>query len=102
MSSFIFFPAVNTLFKCLHVSVGKVNLTITSYIIIASIAPAVVGDLADVTGRRTVYLITLGIDCAANVGLAVQNGWIALFLMRMLQSAGSAGIYALLFFEVSM
>ena len=102
MSSFIFFPAVNALSKSLHVSVERINLTITSYMIIAGIAPAVVGDLADMTGRRTVYLITMGIYCAANVGLAVQNSWIVLFLLRMLQSAGSAGIYALLFLKSSI
>lgn len=54
--------------------------------IVAGIAPAVIGDMADMTGRRAVYLVTMGIYCVANVGLAVQSSWTALFLLRMLQS----------------
>ncbi|MCJ1384891.1 hypothetical protein MMC17_008009 [Xylographa soralifera] len=91
MSSFIFFPAINALSTSLHISVEKINLTITSYMIVAGIAPAVIGDMADMTGRRTVYLLTMGIYCVANVGLAVQSSWTALFVLRMLQSAGGAG-----------
>ena len=91
MSSFIFFPAVNALSASLHVSVEKVDLTITSYMIVAGVTPAVMGDLADMTGRRTVYLLTMGVYCIANVGLALQNSWTALFVLRMLQSAGGAG-----------
>lgn len=93
LSSFIFFPAVDALSKSLNVSVEKINLTITSYMIIAGIAPAIMGDMADMTGRRIVYLLTLSLYCVANVGLAVQHSWTALFILRMLQSAGGAGLF---------
>ena len=92
LSSFIFFPAINALSAALHVSIEKLNLTVTSYMIVAGIAPAIIGDLADVTGRRVVYLLTMGIYCVANVGLAIQSKWAVLFILRMLQSAGSAGL----------
>jgi MFS family permease len=92
-SSFIFFPIINALSASLRVSIEKVNLTITSYMIIAGIAPAIIGDMADMTGRRIVYLLTIGLYCAANIGLAVQSSWTALFVLRMLQSAGGAGRY---------
>jgi sugar phosphate permease len=95
LSSFIFFPAINALSTSLKVSVEKINLTVTSYMIVAGLAPAIVGDLADMTGRRNVYLITLLIYAGANIGLALQNSWIALFLLRMMQSAGGAGMFAL-------
>jgi MFS family permease len=91
LSSFIFFPAIDDLSQALHVSVGQVNLTITSYMIVAGLAPAILGDLADKIGRRVVYLFMMGIYCIANVGLALQSSWTALFLLRMLQSSGSAG-----------
>lgn len=91
LSSFVFFAAINALSEALHVSVEKINLTITSYMIIAGVAPAFVGDMADMTGRRNVYMLTLFIYVVANVGLALQDKWIALFLLRMLQSAGGAG-----------
>jgi hypothetical protein len=43
------------------------------------------------TGRRIVYLLTLVIYVAANIGLPVQNSWAALFVLRMVQSTGGAG-----------
>lgn len=91
LSSFIFFPAIKTLSQSLQVSVEKITLTITSYMIVSGIAPAVMGDIADKTGRRIVYLLTYGIYLVANIALAVQTSWTALFLLRMLQSAGGAG-----------
>lgn len=93
LSSFIFFPAINALSQSLHVSVQKINLTITSYMIVSGIAPAILGEVADMTGRRVVYLLTFTIYLLANIGLAVQRAWIALFFLRMLQSAGAAGAF---------
>ncbi|OHE98389.1 hypothetical protein CORC01_06385 [Colletotrichum orchidophilum] len=93
--SFIFFPAINDLSQALHVSVGKINLTITSYMIVAGLAPAVLVDLADKIGRRIVYLFMMSVYCIASVGLALQSGWTALFLLRMLQNAGSAAAIAI-------
>ena len=92
LSSFIFFPAIDASSVSLHVSVEKINTTVTSYLIVAGVAPAVIGDMADMTGRRVVYLLTMGIYCVANVGLAVRDSWTALFILRMLQSAGSTGM----------
>lgn len=60
--------------------------------IVAGLAPATMGDLADKVGRRIVYLVIITIYCTANIGLALQSNWTALFILRMLQSAGSAGI----------
>jgi len=91
LSSFIFFPAIDDLSQALQVPVGRINLTITSYMIVAGLAPALLGDLADKIGRRPVYLFMMSVYCVANVGLALQNNWTALFLLRMLQSCGSAG-----------
>ncbi|PWI64188.1 hypothetical protein PCL_12051 [Purpureocillium lilacinum] len=94
LSSFIFFPAIDDLSQALQVPVGRINLTITSYMIVAGLAPALLGDLADKIGRRPVYLFMMSVYCVANVGLALQNNWTALFLLRMLQSCGSAATIA--------
>lgn len=91
LSSFIYFPAITSLASSLDVSVEKINFTITSYMIVAGIAPAVIGSMSDVTGRRFVYILTMGIYTAANVGLALCKNWASLLVLRMLQSAGSAG-----------
>jgi MFS family permease len=91
LSSFIYYPAITSLSKDLQVSIELINLTITSYMVVSGIAPAVIGDLADMTGRRWVYVLTLAIYCAADVGLALQRSWPALLVLRMVQSVGSSG-----------
>ncbi|CAG8957533.1 hypothetical protein HYFRA_00010399 [Hymenoscyphus fraxineus] len=90
LSSFIYYPAITWLSKDLRVSIELVNLTITSYMIVSGVAPATIGDLADMTGRRWVYILTMPIYCATNVGLALQRSWSALLVLRMVQSAGSS------------
>lgn len=91
LSSFIYYPAVTSLSKDLHVSIELINLTITSYMVVSGIAPAVIGDMADMAGRRWVYISTMSIYCAANVGLALQRSWSALLVLRIVQSVGSSG-----------
>ncbi|KAL8927845.1 MAG: hypothetical protein Q9172_001218 [Xanthocarpia lactea] len=92
LSSFIYYPALTPIAEDLHTSIGLVNLTITSYLIVSGIAPSIIGDLADRTGRRPLYIATFTIYFAANVGLALQDSYAALFTLRMLQSAGSSGM----------
>ena len=91
LSSFIFFPAIPTLAQDLHTSIGKVNLTVTSYLIFAAVAPSIVGNFADTSGRRPAYIATLTVYIVANIGLATQNSFTALVILRMLQSASISG-----------
>lgn len=93
--SFIYYPAVSPLADSLHTSVALINLTITSYLIVSGVVPSIVGDLADRTGRRPLYIVTFAIYFAANIALALQDLYPALFVLRMLQSAGSSGLLAL-------
>ncbi|MCJ1479337.1 hypothetical protein MMC13_008022 [Lambiella insularis] len=95
LSANIYFPALNTLAADLKVSGELINLTLTSYMIFQGLAPTVSGDLADMTGRRPTYFICFIIYIAANIGLAVQNSYPALFLLRCLQSTGSSGTVAI-------
>ncbi|KAK8872740.1 nacht and wd domain protein [Apiospora arundinis] len=88
LSSFIYFPAIPALSADLGVSVEKINLTVTSYLIMSGIFPALVGNAADKLGRRPVFLATLAVYVGANIGLALQNSFGLLFFLRMLQSAG--------------
>lgn len=91
LSSFIYYPAISPLADSMNTSVGLINLTITSYLIVSGIVPSIIGDLADRTGRRPLYLVTLAVYFAANVGLALQDSYPALFVLRIVQSAGSSG-----------
>lgn len=95
LSANIYFPALNTLAVDLNVSNELINLTLTSYMIFQGLAPTIFGDLADMTGRRPTYFLGFVIYIAANIGLALQNSYAALFLLRCLQSSGSSGTIAL-------
>jgi multidrug resistance protein len=95
LSANIYFPALNTLSKDLHVSSSLINLTLTSYMIFQGLAPTFFGDLADMAGRRPAYLIGFVIYIAANIGIACQNSYAALFVLRCLQSTGSSSTIAL-------
>ncbi|CAG7926088.1 unnamed protein product [Penicillium olsonii] len=95
VSSQIYFPALNTLAKDLHVSNSLINLTLTSYMIFQGLSPMFIGDFADKAGRRPAYIVCFVIYIAANIGLALQNNYAALFVLRCLQSAGSSTTIAL-------
>lgn len=91
LSSFIFYPAITSISEGLGVTIGLVNLAITTYMIVSGIAPTLIGNAADTLGRRPIYILALSIYFVANVGLALQNSLSALLVLRMLQSAGSSG-----------
>jgi MFS family permease len=74
----------------LKVSLGTVSLTITSYLIIQGITPIFWGTLSDTLGRRPIYLASFTVYIIANIGLSFSPNFAALFILRGLQSAGSA------------
>ncbi|KAL9107795.1 MAG: hypothetical protein Q9227_007310 [Pyrenula ochraceoflavens] len=92
-SSFIYYPALHLLSDSLSVSLSRINLTVTSYMAVATIAPTLVGDAADrmLAGRRGVYAACLGVYFAANVGIACSRSFGALLGLRVLQSFGISG-----------
>jgi multidrug resistance protein len=54
-----------------------------------------IAGFSDKAGRRPAYFICFIIYIAANLGLALQNDYVALLVLRMVQSAGSSGTVAL-------
>ncbi|KAI1283615.1 major facilitator superfamily domain-containing protein [Xylaria sp. FL0933] len=95
LSSFIYYPALQPLSKDLSVSVDEINLTITTYMSVATVAPTLVGDAADVLGRRPVYLITLSIYIAANIAIAATRSFHALLGLRVLQALAISGTFSI-------
>ena len=91
----IYFPALKSLAADLKESNEIINLSLTSYMIFQGLAPTVFGDLADMTGSRPTYILGFVIYIGANVGLALQNNYAALLILRCLQSTGSSGTVAL-------
>ncbi|KAL6713148.1 hypothetical protein ACLMJK_009269 [Lecanora helva] len=94
-SSNIYFPALVTIARDVHVSLSQINLTITTYQIVQGIAPMLVAGFSDSAGRRPAYLICFVVYTAANLGLALQSSFASLLGLRLLQSAGSSGMVAL-------
>ncbi len=76
-------------------SSSKVSLTVTTYLIVQGLAPMMIAGFSDKAGRRPAYFICFTIYIIANLALALQNNYIALLLLRMLQSGGSSGTVAL-------
>ena len=101
MSASIYFPALNTLAVDFDKSNAIINLTITSYMVFQGLSPTVFSDLAGPLGKRPTYIVTFIIYLAANIGLALQNSYVALLVLRAVQSTGSSGTVALAFGVVS-
>jgi multidrug resistance protein len=94
-SSFIYLPALTPIAESYHRSVAELNFTVTVYQIMQAVAPLFFGDLSDQIGRRPVYVLTFAIYLGSNIGLALQNNFAALMVLRALQSTGSSATVAI-------
>lgn len=113
VSSSIYYPAMSALAHDLHTSLTNISLTITTYMVRSAlikktfptstdttqvfqgVAPTIVGGFSDRVGRRPAYFLSFTIFTAANIGLALQTNYIALIILRCLQSCGSSGTVTL-------
>lgn len=94
LSGQIYYPVMPTLVRNYHLTPELINLTITTYMILQGLAPSFIGTFADTGGRRPAYIIAFAVYTAANIGLALQNSFAALLVLRCIQSAGSSGTVA--------
>ena len=94
-SSFIYLPAITPIAQEYGRSIADINLTVTLYQVMQALAPLFFGDLSDRIGRRPVYMLTFAIYLGANIGLALQNSYAALMVLRALQSTGSSATVAM-------
>lgn len=95
MTANIYFPALNPIAEDLGVSISLINISLTTYMIFQALSPTIFGDLGDMVGRRPAYILAFFIYICANIGLALQRNYIALLVLRCLQSAGSSGTLVL-------
>ncbi|CZR59404.1 related to dityrosine transporter [Phialocephala subalpina] len=91
----IYYPAILDLSHEFHVSTNLINLTITVYLVFQGLAPTFIGSISDAIGRRPAYMICFVIYFVANLGLALQDSYAGLMVLRCLQSAGSSGTVTL-------
>ncbi|KAL8993622.1 MAG: hypothetical protein Q9169_006210 [Polycauliona sp. 2 TL-2023] len=95
LSSFIYFPAIYQLSQVFSVSTDAINLTVTTYMAVATIAPTLVGDTADVLGRRPTYLVVLSLYIASNIAIVLANSYSALLGLRALQALAISGTFSI-------
>jgi MFS family permease len=93
VSSYIYLPALVPMARDLRMSITLINLTVISYLMVAGVAPAFMGDMADQSEWRPIYVLMFLLMIGANVGMALQTSYPALLVLLMLQSAGSLGPY---------
>ncbi|OIW25314.1 chloramphenicol resistance protein [Coniochaeta ligniaria NRRL 30616] len=86
----IYLPCVPVIQSECHTTLELMNLTITAYIVIQGIAPTFFSQLSDRIGRRPVYMLTFGLFVGSSIGLALQDSYAALLVLRMVQSFGSS------------
>ena len=91
LSSFIYYPAIHQLSQTFSVSVDKINLTVTSYMAVATVAPTLLGDTADLLGRRPVYVVALSLYIGANIAIVLSDSYSALLGLRVLQALAISG-----------
>ncbi|KAL9109568.1 MAG: hypothetical protein Q9227_005748 [Pyrenula ochraceoflavens] len=101
LASSIYFPALNSIAADLNVTVTKVNLTVTTYMIFQALSPTIIAGFSDNAGRRPAYVVCFLITIAANIALALQSNYAALLVLRCVQAAGSAGTVALAYSVVA-
>ena len=97
----IYLPAIDTISQALRVSVNKVNLTITTYMIMQGIAPSFISAIADEYGRRPAYVIGFAVYTLANLGLGLNDTYAGLLVLRCFQSAGSSGFVTLAYGSIA-
>ncbi|CZT10621.1 related to MFS multidrug transporter [Rhynchosporium graminicola] len=94
-SAAIYWPALNTIASDLDVTPANINWTITSYMIVQAIAPSFFAQLADRLGRRPCIIFCLVVYTLANVALSQQSSFVALLLLRCVQSIGASPMVTL-------
>ncbi|KAL5340417.1 major facilitator superfamily domain-containing protein [Aspergillus crustosus] len=72
------------------VSSSQMNLLVTVFSLVQGITPALMSALSDLQGRRIAWIATLLVYLVANIGLALQDSYTALIILRCLQSLGSS------------
>ncbi|KKA30856.1 hypothetical protein TD95_000718 [Thielaviopsis punctulata] len=93
----IYLPAIPQMAVVFGQSIGRMNLTVTTYLVFQGCAPLFWGPLSDRYGRRPIFIACLVVLIASCIGLALcpTNAFWLLLLLRCMQSAGCASTIAL-------
>lgn len=98
LTATIYLPLLPLLATQFAVSSQAINLTITIYIVFQAISPLLFATASDSLGRRIIYLTTYALYTIASIGLALnQHSYVALLVLRALQSLGASAVLAIAF-----
>ncbi|KAI1842337.1 hypothetical protein JX266_011505 [Neoarthrinium moseri] len=104
LTATIYFPLIDMLAELYQTSIQNVNLTITVYLVVQGISPSFWAPLAETLGRRPVFLLTFLLYTLASLGLALSapsRSYLALIILRGVQSAGGSVVLALAYAVVA-
>jgi MFS family permease len=93
LTATVYLPLISLLSVKFHTSTEAINLTITVYLIVQAISPAIFATLSDSLGRRPIYLITFTLYTIASLGLALnEDSYGILLILRAVQSLGASAV----------
>lgn len=71
-SAIIYLPALKAIATSLGVTLELMNVTVTMYLIVQDMVPAICGELSEDIGRRPIYLAVFIVYFIAGIGLIVD------------------------------
>ena len=83
MAGAIVNPAFVPLSKQFHITVVQASYELTVYIVFAGIGPLLTVPLANVYGRRPVYLLGNLVAAVTNIGAGYCNTWTGIMVTRV-------------------
>ncbi|CED83984.1 Synaptic vesicle transporter SVOP and related transporters (major facilitator superfamily) [Phaffia rhodozyma] len=97
LSANIFVPALPLLASAFKQTAEEMNLTVSIYLVFQGLSPTFWGSMADVFGRRPVYLLTMAIYIASCIVIAVlpTSAFWALLFLRVVQAFGGSSVIAI-------
>lgn len=72
-------------------SIDAINLTITSYMAVATVAPTLLGDAVDVLGRRPACVFSLSLYVVTNLATALSRSYVTVLVLRLFQAFAISG-----------
>lgn len=93
LTAILYLPLVPHLAAHFAVSIQRINLTITVYIVFQAIAPLLLSTHSDSFGRRPVYLVSFALYTVASLGISLcRSSYTALITLRAVQSLGASAV----------
>lgn len=91
----IYYPILTLMKSKFSINDEMMNLAVVLYLIFQGLSPSVMGNLADLYGRRPLMILSVLSYVAANIGLALTNTYWLILVLRCVQAAGIAPVISI-------